>query len=149
MHISQSKSSIGLLISSLLLVFGTTACTKRDVVDRIRGGDAIQKVHVMGFTTNEIPFAVTIKESNAVQHLSQQITHAKNGVVERGKSYTAEITLTSGFRQQILMYVEKGGSRLMISYGDHDAGPSSLLLVTIDANAPAYLTNSLAFLASN
>ena len=142
------KLFVGIFFVGVLITGVSFACffvysAKRNLIDRIRAGEKIEAIRIDGYAIGAAPFSITISESNSVSYLSKQFALAREEGTIEGQSFSAKVTLKSGYEQVIGLWIGTNATHLTISYADHDIGPAGFLVVELSSNAPSSLISNL------
>ena len=133
-----ARLSFTLLVATFLIVCG---CGKRrDLIMRAKQGEAVTTFVIRGYT-NGVPIRLNVTDKPSVTCLWHQLQTARvSDQPILGYTFVADITLTSGHRESVDLFLSRDGQEFSIGVNAAFMKEPSWYIVTIPSNAPASLT---------
>jgi hypothetical protein len=89
---------------------------RRDVATRVKAGDAITSMSIVGFT-NGVPISVMISDPLSLRFITEGLRLATDsGTV--GNVYEAHVTIASGYSERVMLMVKIGGDEITLGTGE-------------------------------
>ena len=126
-----------LVVVTVLIV---CSCGKRrDLIMRAKQGEAVTTFVIRGYT-NGVPIRLNVTDKPSVTCLWHQLQMARGSDQPiLGYTFIADITLTSGHRESVDLFLSRNGQEFSIGIGAAFMKEPNWYIVTIPSNAPTSL----------